>query len=364
MATADHVHRQRGAVNRGLQRGWGRLRAANFCVGCCLPLPRSKASHKVACLATACVQLSARLRSSLEASAMMSKAAYSDPETLRGMWARREPPFAAVASCPVHVASPEGSSEDTQAYVWRDGEEPSPTVNVAIRGTATVNNAMSDVEAITVPIAAKTCPGSPAGVLVHEGFYRQFASIDAQLARALADAGIRICGEPECGNGPRLHFSGHSSGAAVGQIAAAVYAERFPHLVVSCHTIGSPRTGNAEFVAWFDRRVVDGWRVVNELDPVPRVPLRPVWVHAGLCLRLRPAARATPADEGGVEGFNEGAEVTAVVESADVPWQDRLIDAMTHVDCEHLIRPHSCEEYVSGLRSLDFTDPPEGKKVE
>jgi hypothetical protein len=50
---------------------------------------------------------------------------------------------------------------------------------------------------------------------------------------------------------------------------------------VSCVTFGSPRVGNKDFAAEFDRAVGTQFRVVHKTDPMTKVPTETRYVVAG-----------------------------------------------------------------------------------
>lgn len=54
-------------------------------------------------------------------------------------------------------------------------------------------------------------------------------------------------------------------------------------LAVLLMTFGSPRVGNVDFAAEFDRLIPNTWRVNNLLDPVPKIPLMIMgYEHVGI----------------------------------------------------------------------------------
>lgn len=67
-------------------------------------------------------------------------------------------------------------------------------------------------------------------------------------------------------NGYRLLFTGHSLGAAMATLAASL---RTP---ASLYTFGSPRVGDADFVAALEKKQLDNHRYVDCCDMVARVP--------------------------------------------------------------------------------------------
>ncbi len=88
---------------------------------------------------------------------------------------------------------------------------------------------------------------------VHDGFLRAYNSIAPQLQDWLGQCKAK-----------NVYLTGHSLGAAIATLAAALLPES--RLV----TFGSPRVGNAAFAAMFKNRVVD--RYVNCADVVAILP--------------------------------------------------------------------------------------------
>jgi hypothetical protein len=76
-----------------------------------------------------------------------------------------------------------------------------------------------------------------------------------------------------------VEVTGHSLGGALATLAAAsLAANRWR--VMPVYTFGAPRVGDAEFTAGVDN-LVDVWRVVNDIDPVPHVPDGIRYLHCG-----------------------------------------------------------------------------------
>lgn len=99
-------------------------------------------------------------------------------------------------------------------------------------------------------------PGS-----VHLGFSRALDRVWHEVRSALARTSGRVV------------FTGHSLGAALATLAAAL------HPPAHLYTVGSPRVGDADFAAALGERVA-ATRYVNCCDLVCRVPPRP-YEHVG-----------------------------------------------------------------------------------
>ena len=104
-------------------------------------------------------------------------------------------------------------------------------------------------------------------ISVHDGFRAALDSVWSKIEAALAKLDCPI------------FYTGHSLGAALATLAAA---RRAPHAV---YTFGSPRVGNAAFVATLDH--VPNHRVVDDLDAITSVPPESLgFRHAGIEQKL------------------------------------------------------------------------------
>ncbi|KAF0176454.1 MAG: lipase class 3 [Limisphaerales bacterium] len=103
---------------------------------------------------------------------------------------------------------------------------------------------------------------------VHAGFY---AAHVAAWPMACRDLLALIAAHPES----PVCFTGHSLGGALALLAARDMVEARPGLAsrTSVITFGAPRVGNRAWSRAYDRLLRDRtFRLVNEEDPVPRVP--------------------------------------------------------------------------------------------
>jgi Lipase (class 3) len=129
---------------------------------------------------------------------------------------------------------------------------------LAFRGTSSVAEWLEDGDALL------KINEQGAGSL-HEGFARHFAGMWPWLKKIRA---------------PRW-ITGHSLGGAMAVIAGQAFPE---WNAKPTYTFGAPRVGNRDFVAGC---TVPHWRVVNDLDPVPRLPWDLHYRHAGSPVFLR-----------------------------------------------------------------------------
>lgn len=131
-----------------------------------------------------------------------------------------------------------------------------PEVVIAIRGTETIAEWVSDANALQVDFPVMASPLYPK---VHRGFaeiYNTLRTADGLLVKhhaALARANVVV--------------AGHSLGGALATLLAADVG------AAELVTFGGPRVGNADFCACAAKRIGRVERFVNLRDPVPKVPL-------------------------------------------------------------------------------------------
>jgi hypothetical protein len=140
---------------------------------------------------------------------------------------------------------------------------------VAFRGTESIGNALTDVEAAL--IRQTIFPG-----LVHYGFARA-AEVVYPIVRTLLTAMDRKL---------PIWVTGHSLGGAMATLVAHRLAhEGFP--VRAIYTYGSPRPGDRRFR---DAYRLPHYRFVNDNDLVPHLPFRWCFHHVGYLKLLSPVA--------------------------------------------------------------------------
>lgn len=163
-----------------------------------------------------------------------------------------------------HVESFElvrGRDIDTQGFIAVNDDH----ILAAFRGTESLPDWLSNLQIVKDP-------GPWRHTDVHEGFQ------DAFLAAALK-IGETIGRTRE---GQRVWVTGHSLGGALAVLLAATMREsNLP--VHGLYTFGAPRVGDKRFAERLNRELegAANWRVVNEGDLVPHVPLELFFSHAG-----------------------------------------------------------------------------------
>ena len=103
--------------------------------------------------------------------------------------------------------------------------------------------------------------GADANVKVHYGFLEAYQSVrDAILNEAKKS--------------PHKKFvcTGHSLGGGLATLAILDIGHTVPHKELACYTFGSPKVGNQQFVALYNKKVPNTFRCVNGADSVPAIP--------------------------------------------------------------------------------------------
>jgi len=132
------------------------------------------------------------------------------------------------------------------------------------------------------------------GGFVEHGFYGAWT--------ALADGGLtaRIQSLFTARPGTDMLVTGHSLGGALAQIAALemkanpIYSTALSIGDVNVITFGSPRAFNYELATYFNSATTSNWRVTNEGDPAPSVPLQSMgYYHTAIEIHYTDAAART-----------------------------------------------------------------------
>lgn len=307
------------------------------------------------------------------ASASAAKLAYSAPHVVKSH------DFAEIE----YFDAPPNSGESTNAYAWivRNPDTGVRTAYVAFRGTQDTRDMLADLDVweTKLPDPWGRSDGAAESsalnkVRVHNGFLCQFKAVQHAVARYL---------KSRAGQYDRIVFTGHSLGAALAVLAAALYpsptststtkeiaAPRDPHdsnvdeddvrfaenanakgggggssrVPVYCHTFGCPRVGDDKFAAYYGRVVhgANSWRVYNYEDPVPMVPMSWEYKHVegnDLCLGNSPKNRV----------FRKGTDKHRVC------WELRPAQAATRIDVCRPIKAHDASLYVHKLNVLKKT---------
>ncbi|KAL3155310.1 hypothetical protein ABBQ38_010874 [Trebouxia sp. C0009 RCD-2024] len=154
----------------------------------------------------------------------------------------------------------------------------SSTVVVAFRGTASMKNALADLQAWRIahpPVRGKTWLGTRP--LVHVGFLKTWLAdgLKLKVVNQVLEA-VQQCKQRSGSDQPiTVLITGHSLGGALATLAAydirkQLLANKQSNSKVVCCTFAAPRTGNHAFAREYNAMVPDTWSVINDQDVVTR----------------------------------------------------------------------------------------------
>jgi len=138
------------------------------------------------------------------------------------------------------------------AYTWKTGVK---STVIAFRGSHDITDICSYLNAYTKPFSF--CDRQ---MNVHHCIHDMFMSIEPRITERLH---VR----------QHVTFCGHSLGGAIAMFASAYYAHMSNrNMTISCHTFGTPKVGNSNFLEWFTEYVPDYVNVQNKYDIVTYYP--------------------------------------------------------------------------------------------
>ena len=165
------------------------------------------------------------------------------------------------------------SQTDTMAGVSRVVSARGAELYVYFAGTDSWLDLKTDINLLGDRVPEDWGCASGTVMRTHKGFTQAFNAVAPKLLGAL---------ETELALHPvnKIVFCGHSLGGSLATMAALFTACKLPQhrpniVVVS---IGSPQVGDGNFVKYFDEVVPASVRIVNPIDPVPRL-LSAQFVH-------------------------------------------------------------------------------------
>jgi hypothetical protein len=194
----------------------------------------------------------------LAANCYLSLVSYSDPKDLEQLSSGEK-----IVPSECHFY--EEKSCDCQVYVWNANKK----IFVIFRGTEHIKDLIVDIDVRTEPLEIKSNTEHINPVRIHQGFHRQFFSIEDRLTNFIkksVDDGST-----------EMFVSGHSLGGALASIATYYYSKLYPQLYIETYTYGSPRVGDEEFAN--DKCHKNGYRVFNYYDPIPMIPITSRFQH-------------------------------------------------------------------------------------
>ena len=151
-------------------------------------------------------------------------------------------------------ADPPGLLSHTEPFGFVARNRTSGLTFVTFRGTQTLEDWFSNISFPQVPHSWGKA---------EEGF----AKLYAQCADKV-HAGVRSAGAQS-----RVVTTGHSLGSALATLAAADLIQSGVIPTTEMYNFASPRVGDRAFVAEFNRRIPQAWRIVNTEDIVTTVPI-------------------------------------------------------------------------------------------
>eukprot|EP01034_Spumella_vulgaris_P037628 gene37628-46421_t len=193
---------------------------------------------------------------------------------------------------------------------------------MTFRGTQGVSDVLTDLDTLT-----QSFGGKHSGVSVHKGFLEQFHAVRTPLTNFLKD---------HEGDYNRIVITGHSLGGALASIAGAYFSHLHLGVEVAVHTFGSPRVGNKAFGRYFSEHMAEHWRVVNEEDPAPLVPMSWRFSHI----------------PGNLLTLDADCPSHYFVGLRDSEWYARCGVTFATLDWCSLLEPHSTAVYIHNINAL------------
>jgi len=133
-------------------------------------------------------------------------------------------------------------------------------VVLAFRGTVDLENWISNLNFSTMT----PFPNNP-NVQVHGGFYSDFLSVSKQ-AFSIVQSFLNQF------QTSTLYVTGHSLGAALGQLAAISWKLANPSITTNVYAFGTPRTGDSPFSTYYANTLDSYFRVSHWQDIVVHLP--------------------------------------------------------------------------------------------
>lgn len=159
----------------------------------------------------------------------------------------------------------DNKDSDTQGFVAKSDNR----MVIAFRGTSSLQDAWTDIQ-----ISKETFPKlgffrrlisirSMLRTKAHHGFFNSYVSVRREL--------MEIVEELLKDQNYDIYLTGHSLGGALATIAA-LDLSRDTKARITNYTFGAPKVGNKRFVRYYNKKVKDTFRVVNDEDPIPSIP--------------------------------------------------------------------------------------------
>jgi hypothetical protein len=147
---------------------------------------------------------------------------------------------------------------------------------IAFRGTEGIKEWVIDADFDTKP-----CPFLASAGQTENGFTDMYETVSIGTAADAARLTKSLPTLPWTQQVETLTICGHSLGGALATLAALDIAVNSvaPFHDPTAFTYASPRTGDTQFATKYNQIVTNTFRVANDLDLVPRLPLPPPYEH-------------------------------------------------------------------------------------
>jgi predicted lipase len=168
---------------------------------------------------------------------------------------------------------------------------------------------------------------------VHAGFGELFLDFKEELS-------LEIKNILDSYNIKKIVFSGHSKGGSLSSIASLYYAcklnnysKLFDFVYIANHTFGTPVTGDENFVKLIQSHVDENFRIENEDDIVPYIPLNKNFKHIPISIKFTNESKLKINDD-------------TILKSPT----DLLLFAIKERD--EVIFNHSCDKYIENMINI------------
>jgi lipase (class 3) len=162
---------------------------------------------------------------------------------------------------------------------------------VAFRGTEGIKEWVLDAN-----FGTKACPFLTSAGQTEDGFSDMYESVATGAAAGSPKLVESLANLPWKQAIESVTVCGHSLGGALATLATldiTVHAPA-PYHNVTSYTYASPRTGDVQFASKYNQLVANTFRIANELDVVPRLPLFPPYEHVMGEFDLKPYTLLPP----------------------------------------------------------------------
>lgn len=158
----------------------------------------------------------------------------------------------------IHLLTPTNININIhKGYIFKEKDK----LFISFRGLKSIGDGMNCINAIPKEISTN--------MYVHSGYYNCYIDMKPHILDIIAD-------NPTIDD---IIFLGHSMGGSISTIAAydvqmqLLSASKKNKKNISCVTFGSPPIGNTEFVKKYNSIIENSYRVTNNYDIIPSIPI-------------------------------------------------------------------------------------------